>query len=319
MISGKKVLIVNDLHYSFIEKLENEGFEVVYRPDISKNEIEALIPEFHGLVVRSKIYIDMEFLEKAPVLEFIGRAGAGIDNIDAEVLESGRVEVFNAPEGNRDAVGEHAIGMLLMMLNNLYGSHTEVSQGKWRREANRGIELGERTVGILGYGNTGRSLATKLQGFGCRIIAFDKYKSAVQEPFVEKVSLEEFQRSADIVSIHIPLTPETNGYVDSGFLNAFKQDILVINTSRGKVLSLSGLLECIESGKVAGACLDVLENEKPETFDSGEKKVFEGLLSSGKVLFSPHVAGWTFESYRKISEVLSEKIIKHYLAGNSIA
>ncbi|MGB3464150.1 MAG: NAD(P)-dependent oxidoreductase, partial [Cyclobacteriaceae bacterium] len=269
-------------------------------------------------IVRSKIFIDEPFLALAHNLEFIGRAGAGIDNIDEAVVKSNKIRIFNAPEGNRDAVGEHAIGMLLMLFNNLYRAHTEVAGGQWRREANRGIELSEKTVGILGYGNTGRSLAQKLQGFGCRIVAYDKYKSAFAEPFVKKVSLEEFYENVDVLSIHIPLTAETLGYIDRRFFEAFERDIFVINTSRGKVLKLTDLLQAIDSGKVIGACLDVLENEKPAEFSKEEKEVFDKLQNSDKVLFSPHVAGWTFESYRKISEVLAEKIIKHYLHQHRI-
>ncbi|MEL7145482.1 MAG: NAD(P)-dependent oxidoreductase, partial [Bacteroidota bacterium] len=255
----------------------------------------------------------------APTLEFIGRAGAGIDNIDEKAVAKAGIEVFNAPEGNRDAVGEHAIGMLLMLLNNLYKGHQEIGEGIWDREGNRGRELGSLTVGIYGYGNTGSAFARKLSGFGCRIVAFDKYKNDIKDPFVEYVTPREFYEEADVVSIHVPLTSETGSLINEQFFQSFKKQIYVINTSRGKVLSLSDLLKSFGQGKILGACLDVLENEQLSTYTEEEKQLLQKLRDTGKIVFSPHVAGWTVESYRKISEVLSEKILRHYLASSRIA
>jgi len=319
MSVDKKILIVNDLHLDFIEDMEETGFKVDYRPDITKSEIYEIIPNYHGLVIRSKMYIDADFLSKADKLEFIGRAGAGIDNIDEKAVSGTNIKIFNAPEGNRDAVGEHAIGMILSLFNNLNKGHREVTAGIWDREGNRGLELGGMTVGILGYGNTGRALAKKLQGFGCRILAFDKYRSDIEESYVELVSLEEFYKESNVVSIHIPLTSETTGCINAEFFEAFGNEIFIINTSRGKVLALNDLLYCLDKGKVQGACLDVLENEKLDALSETEKRTLDKLNGTGKVLFSPHVAGWTFESYRKISEVLSKKILNHYMASSRIA
>lgn len=312
MSSEKKILIINDLHLDFIEILENKGFEIDYRPDITNKEISDIIHQYHGLVVRSKVYIDEKFLEKAKLLEFIGRAGAGIDNIDEKAIAKANIEIFNAPEGNRGAVGEHTIGMLLTLFNNIHKGHHEVVNGVWERERNRGVELGGKTVGIFGYGNTGRSFARKLQGFNCRVIAYDKYKEKIDDSFVEKVSLEDFLKDSDVISIHVPLTNETEGYFDGNFFRQFRKWIYVINTSRGKVLNLQELLNCLDEGKIIGACLDVLENEKLKSYTESQKKVLNSLVATNRVLFTPHVAGWTFESYRKISEVLAEKIINHY-------
>ena len=319
MVDEKRVLIVNDLHTSLIDELTTQGFQVDYQPDITKEEIMESIKHYHGLVIRSKVYIDEAFVKAAPNLEFIGRAGAGIDNIDEKAVSAAGIEVFNAPEGNRDAVGEHALGMLLMLLNNLYKGHKEIGQRVWDREGNRGVELGSLTVGIFGYGNTGSAFARKLSGFGCRIIAFDKYKNKIKEPYVESVTLEDFFAESDVVSIHVPLTSETGYVINKRFFDSFKKPVYVVNTSRGKVLSLSDLLAAFEEKKILGACLDVLENEKIAQLTAEEKVVIEGLRATDRVLFSPHVAGWTVESYRKISEVLSEKILKHYLTSSRIA
>ena len=242
MLNDKKILIVNDLHPVLIGELEAHGFQIDYCPEISKEDIMRTIGRYHGLVIRSKIYIDAKFMEAAQNLEFIGRAGAGIDNIDEKVVSKAGIEVFNAPEGNRDAVGEHAIGMLLMLLNNLHKGHEEIGNGIWDREGNRGVELGSLTVGIYGYGNTGSAFARKLSGFGCRIIAYDKYKGPIREDYVEQVSIEEFYAESDVVSIHVPLTSETHGIIDQQFFSAFHKPVYVVNTSRGKVLSLEDLL-----------------------------------------------------------------------------
>lgn len=312
MLLDKKILVINDLQLDFIDILEAEGFTVDYKPHISKEEVLNIIPEYHGLVVRSKLYIDEDFLQKAEKLEFIGRAGAGIDNIDENAVAKTNIKIYNAPEGNRDAVGEHAIGMLLSMFSNIHKGHQEVINGQWDREGNRGLELGSKTVGVFGYGNTGRSFAKKLQGFGCRVIAYDKYASDCEESFVEKVSFEDFLKYSDVVSIHVPLTEETDNLVNKDFIESFEKEICLINTSRGKVLNLEDLLDGLKRGRVSSACLDVLENEKLNTLTERQRKTLEELIATGRVLLTPHVAGWTYESYRKISEVMAEKIKNHY-------
>ena len=319
MVDEKKVLIVDDLHTSLIDELVAKGFQVDYQPEITKERVAEVIGDYHGLVIRSKIYIDEAFVKAAEKLEFIARAGAGIDNIDEKAVSMAGIHVFNAPEGNRDAVGEHAVGMLLMLLNKLYKGHEEIGRGIWDREGNRGVELGNMTVGIFGYGNTGGAFARKLSGFGCRIIAFDKYKTGIRERFVESVSLERFFEETDVLSVHVPLTSETGYVINKRFFDSFKKSIYVINTSRGKVLSLADLLEGLQKNKILGACLDVLENEKLSQLSVLENNLLQDLRNTGRVLFSPHVAGWTVESYRKISEVLSRKILDHYLTLGRIA
>ncbi len=311
-MTTKKILIVNDLHDSFMKLLERDWIEINYQPKISKEEVLRMIPDYHGIVVRSKLRIDQELVEKARKLEFVARAGAGIDNIDESALKGTNIEVFNAPEGNRDAVGEHTIGMILNLFNHLSRADQEVKNGVWERERNRGIELSGKTVGIIGFGNTGQSLARKLSGFNVEVLAYDKYHADRIFPNTTMVSMETLQAKADIVSLHVPLTRETEFFADEEFLMGFSKNIFLINTSRGKVLSLKALAKCIEQGKVLGAGLDVLENEKLDTFTEEQKTVFQSLVKSGSVLFTPHVAGWTYESYQKISEVLAGKILKHY-------
>ncbi len=318
-MSSKKILVVNDLHPIFLDKVRQNGFQVDYFPDITKEGIIKVISQYHGLVIRSKMFIDKAFVDQATNLEFVARAGAGIDNLDELALKEAGVLIFNAPEGNRDAVGEHAIGMLLMLFNNLHKGNGEVRDKIWDREGNRGVELGGKTVGVYGCGNTGKAFAKKLSGFDTQVIAFDKYKKLSKNDYVTQVDFEEFVSECDVVSIHVPLTDETNNYIDRKFFEAFKKKIYLINTARGKVVSLADLSWAIEQGKVLGACLDVLENEKLATYNVEEQEILEKLKQSGKVVFSPHVAGWTVESYKKISEVMSGKILKHYLPKDRLA
>ncbi len=308
----KKILIVNDLHPKLMNLLEKENFELDYSPEISKEEVYDIIPNYHGLIVRSKLKIDKSLIDRAVNLEFIGRAGAGIDNIEPEVIEGSNVVIFNAPEGNRDAVGEHAIGLLLNLFNRLTFAHQEVTNFIWQREANRGLELKGKTVGIIGFGNTGQALAKKLSAFDCTVLAYDKYHSDIQSEYAENVDITELYNRVDVLSLHVPLTQETEFFVDCDMLERFKKPIFILNTSRGKVLNLEDLLIQISAGRVLGAGLDVLENEKLSSFSESEERVFRKLIETGKVIFTPHVAGWTFESYEKISEVLANKIIHHY-------
>jgi D-3-phosphoglycerate dehydrogenase len=311
-MTNKKILVVNDLHESFQQILEKDWVEIDYQPKITKEEVLAIIHEYHGLVVRSKIRVNKDLIDKAAKLEFVARAGAGIDNIDESALKGTNIVVFNAPEGNRDAVGEHAIGMILNLFNHLGSANTEVKNGIWMREENRGIELKGKTVGIVGFGNTGQSLAKKLSGFDVNILAYDKYNSKSPLPYVKMVELEELYAETDVLSIHVPLTSETELFINKDFFKGFLKSIYVINTSRGKVVSLEGLSEALNNGVIQGAALDVLENEKFSTFTEEEKTTFQKLVDSGKVIFTPHVAGWTFESYEKISQVLANKILKYY-------
>ncbi|WP_345950453.1 2-hydroxyacid dehydrogenase [Mucilaginibacter sp. PAMB04274] len=302
----KNILIVDDLHPIFIEQTEALGYTCDYRPTIKLDEALTLLPNYEGLVIRSKFQVDKAVLDTAVNLKFIARAGAGMDNIDENYAGQKGVILVNAPEGNRDAVGEHAVGMLLSLMNNLNRGDAEVRAGLWQREANRGYELKGRTVGIIGYGHMGQSFARKLKGFDVEVIAYDKYKTGFSDAYAREVSMEEIVKHSDVLSLHVPLTPETKGLVNDEYLFHFRKPIFLLNTSRGKVVEVQAVLNAIKQEKILGAGLDVLEVEKFPAL--GEQAWFEELRQSDKVLLSPHVAGWTFDSYRKISEVMAAKI-----------
>ena len=302
----KRILIVDDLDTVFISRAEALGYRCDYHPQIKTAEALQLLPAYEGLVIRSKFLVTRDVLDAATQLEFICRAGAGMDNIDEAYATQKGITLINAPEGNMDAVGEHVIGMLLTLMNNLNRADAEVRAGLWQREANRGYELKRRTVGIIGYGVIGQRVARKLSGFDVNVIAYDKYKTGFSDKYAREVSMEEIVKHSDVLTLHVPLTTETNQLVNDEYLFHFKKPIFFINTSRGKVVQTQAVLNAIKAGKVLGACLDVLEVEKFPAL--GEQAWFDELKSSGKVLLSPHVAGWTFESYRKISEVMAGKL-----------
>ena len=300
------ILIVDDIHPIFIERAEAMGHHCDYRPTINAAEACALLNNYSGLVIRSKFQLDKAVIDLAPNLRFICRAGAGMDNIDESYALSKNIILINAPEGNSDAVGEHAIGLLLSVMNNLNTADAEIRAGKWQREANRGYELKGMVVGIIGYGHMGQSLARKLSGFGVEVIAYDKYKTGFSDKYAREVSMEEIVKHSNVLSIHVPLTRETNGMVNDEFLFHFRKPIFLINTSRGKVVKTSAVLNGIRQNKIIGAGLDVLEVEKFPAL--AEQAWFDELRGSGRVILSPHVAGWTFDSYRKISEVMAAKL-----------
>jgi D-3-phosphoglycerate dehydrogenase len=300
------ILIVDDLHPAFIEQAEGFGYTINYQPDMKLDEAYAIINNYDGLVIRSKFQVDRKFIDQATHLRFICRAGAGMDNIDEDyALEKG-IKLINAPEGNMDAVGEHAIGLLLSLMNNMNTADAEIRAGNWRREKNRGYELKGRTVGIIGYGHMGSSFAKKLSGFDVNVIAYDKYKTGFSDRYAREVSMEEIVKHSDVLSLHIPLTKETDGMVNDEYFYHFKKPIFFINTARGKIVKTSAVLSAIKQGKIIAAGLDVLEVEKFPSL--AEQAWFDELRQSGKVILSPHVGGWTFESYRKISEVMARKL-----------
>jgi len=300
------ILIVDDIHLIFIEQAEALGYTCDYRPDIKTAEALALLSGYEGLLIRSKFQVDRAVIDSAPNLKFILRAGAGMDNIDEAYALSKGIHLMNAPEGNSDAVGEHAVGMLLSLMNNFNRADAEIRAGEWKREANRGFELKGKTVGIIGYGHMGQSFARKLSGFEVNVIAYDKYKTGFSNQYAREVSMEEIVKHSDVLSLHVPLTAETNGMVDDEYLFHFKKPIFFINTSRGKVAQTQAILNAVKQGKILGAGLDVLEVEKFPAL--AEQPWFNELTHSGKVLLTPHVAGWTFDSYRKLSEVLAQKL-----------
>ena len=290
-----------------MEMAAAKGYQCDYKPLIKADEALQIIGDYAGLVIRSKFRVDKTVIDAGSNLRFVARAGAGMDNIDEAYAAEKGISLINAPEGNSDAVGEHAIGLLLSLMNNLNKGDAEIRGGSWQREANRGFELKGKTVGIIGYGHMGHSFARKLSGFQVEVIAYDKYKTGFSDRYAREVSMEDIVKHSDVLSLHIPLTSETNGLVDDEYLFHFKKPIFFLNTSRGKTAKVSAVLNAIKQGKILGAGLDVLEVEKFPAL--AEQVWFDELRQSGRVLLSPHVAGWTFDSYRKISEVMAEKLV----------
>jgi len=309
-----KLLIVDDIHPIFLEKLQAEQLAFDYLPTIGKEESLRIIPHYTGLVIRSKFRVDASFIDTAPQLTFIARGGAGMDNIDEHyALEKG-ITLLNAPEGNRDAVGEHLIGMLLSLMNNLNRANAEVRNGLWRREENRGLELGGRTVGLIGYGNNGQAMARKLSGFGVTVLAYDKYKTGFTDAYATESDIETLMQQADVLSLHIPLTSETRGIINDEFLRNFRKPIFFLNGARGEIVDIPSVLKALDEGRILGAAFDVLPVEK---FPGLAKQAwFLPLIKHDKVIFSPHVAGWSVESYYKIADVLADKVIRYLSRTN---
>ena len=303
-----KCLVVDKMHESIVPMLEAAGYHPVYRPDITRQEILEIIADFDGLIIRSKTGVDAALIEKATRLQFIGRAGAGLDQLDVDLLNKKGIRILNAPEGNRDALGEHTIGMLLCLFNKIHLANSQVKAGIWDREGNRGVELMGKTVGLVGYGNMGQAFAKRLSSFGCKVLAYDKYVPDFKSDFAVPANMEAIFNEAEVLSFHTPLTPETRGLFDEAYMAKFKKPFYLVNTARGEIAPFSTIVGGIQAGKIAGAVLDVLENEKLQKLSPEQQGHFEFLAHSPKVLMTPHVAGWTFESYEKINEVLIEKI-----------
>jgi D-3-phosphoglycerate dehydrogenase len=323
-----KILHLDSNHDILTEKLKRAGFENYFDFTSSKEDLMPLIKNYEGLIVRSRFPIDKEFLKMATSLKFIGRVGAGLENIDVEFANAQGISCYNAPEGNRNAVGEHALGMLLSVFNHLNRADKEVRSGLWRREENRGIELEGKTVGLIGYGHMGKAFAKKLSGFDCKVICYD-IKKGVEDTYCEQVSLQELQIQSDVLSLHIPQTELTIKMIDADFIAAFDKPFYLINTARGKSVVTEDLVAAIKANKILGAGLDVLEYEKgsfeslfrpelPENklllkkTESEIPKAFKELLEMDQVLLSPHVAGWTAESAYKLAEVIADKIIGNH-------
>jgi D-3-phosphoglycerate dehydrogenase len=302
----KNILIVDDIHPIFIEQAQALGYTCNYQPAIKQEEALSIIADYQGLLIRSKFRVDKQVLDAGTSLKFIARAGAGMDNIDEAYARQKNVLLLNAPEGNMDAVGEHAVGLLLALMNRFLIADHQIRAGHWKREANRGYELKGKTVGIIGYGFMGQSFARKLQGFGVEVIAYDKYKTGFSDQYAREVSMEEIVKHSDVLSLHIPLTNETRGLVNDEYLFHFKKPIFLLNTARGKVVEVRAVLNAINQGKILGAGLDVLEVEKFPAL--ADQEWFEELSKCDKVILTPHVGGWTFDSYRKLSEVLAKKL-----------
>ena len=303
-----KCLVIDEMHESITELFQKVGVVVDYRPEITKEEIITQISKYEGIVIRSKMVIDSFFLDKAINLKFIARAGAGLDQIEVDEVNKRGIHLVNAPEGNRDALAEHALGMLLGLLNNIYKSDHEIRSHIWSREGNRGYELSGKRVGLLGYGYMAGAFAKRLKAIGCTVLAYDKYKSDFSDEYVQEVTMERIFEESDVFSVHVPLTEETLWLIDGDYIKKFKKPIWLLNTARGKILKLQDLVPLLENNKVLGAALDVLENEKIQSFTEGEKQLFGKLTKKNNVILTPHVAGWSHASYYKINEVLAKKI-----------
>jgi len=309
-----KILHLDNNHPILLDHLAKAGFTNHEEYLASKVEVEKIISKYEGIVIRSRFKIDKQFIDAATNLKFIARVGAGLESIDIPYAQSKEIILIPAPEGNKNAVGEHTLGMLLSLFNNLNKADREVRNGLWHREENRGIELDGKTVGIIGYGNMGKAFAKKLQGFDCTVICYDILENVGDENAIQ-VSLVEFQKRVDVVSLHTPWTPLTNKMVNSGFINQFSSPFWLLNTARGKSVVTSDLVSALKSGKILGAGLDVLEYEKSSfesLFNSKMPDTLKELLKMENVILSPHVAGWTIESKEKLAQVIVNKIVAKF-------
>jgi D-3-phosphoglycerate dehydrogenase len=306
----RKVLVTDGVHPLLLEGLTALGFQCDYHPKIGLERVRGMVSDYEGIIINSKVLMDKEMLDAGAKLEFVGRLGSGMEIIDLEYAAQKGIAIHGAPEGNCNAVAEHALGMLLALANNFLQGDREVRKKNWQREKNRGFEIMGRTVGIIGFGHTGSQFAKKLSGMGVEILAYDKYKTNYTNNFeqVRETTLEDILTNADIISLHLPFTPETKHLVNSDFLRKCKDGVILINTSRGNVAKTKDLIVGLKSGKVGGACLDVFENEKTATFSQAEHTMYNELYEFENVILSPHVAGWTRESLQRLAEVLLRKI-----------
>jgi len=309
-----KILFVDTVHPFIPEALSRHGFICDFHIEENREELEKIVGGYFGIIIRNRFKIDRNFLQKAVNLRFIGRVGSGLENIDVDFAGLSNILCLNSPEGNRDAVGEHTLGMLLSLLNHLNRADRQVREGKWDREGNRGQELKGKTVGIIGYGNMGSAFAQRLKGFEARVISYDKYKKNYSDGNTEETTLEEIFKDADVLSLHVPLTDETRFMADEQFFSKFEKNIWFINTSRGSVVKTAGLVKALQSGKVTGAALDVLEYEDAtfEKLSGSEPEELRFLKQASNVILTPHIAGSSMESPLRLATVLVEKIMKAF-------
>jgi len=310
-----KVHFIDTVHELLWNQLSDNGFHCMDVTSIPKTEFLEQHTDSEGIIIRSRFKLFKAELDQLPQLKFIARSGAGLENIDLDYCAHRGIKVYNSPEGNMTAVAEHAIGMLLSLFNNLKRGDSEVKKGQWNRELNRGLELEGKTIGIIGYGHMGSALAKRLLGFDCKVLAYDKYKSDFSSGLVKEVTLFQLKAEADIITLHMPISEETRYYLDTEFINSVRKPFYLINTARGNHVKVSDLIDGLESGKVLGACLDVLEYEKfnfEQINASSLPSDWLKLSSMSNVLLSPHVAGWTKESYEKLSFFLAQKILEDW-------
>jgi len=309
------ILIAESLHPILQQKLESSGFICEYNPNLQQSDFKLIANNFQGIVLRSRLKVPEDFLRTNPQLKFIARLGAGMETIDVSTAERMGITCLNSPEGNRDAVGEHAVGLLLTLFHNIRKADAEIREGHWSRNTNRGYELHGKTIGIVGYGNMGKAFAQRLSGFGVSVLAYDKYKTNFSDCFVTETQLIDIQELADVLSLHVPLTDETEYMIDANFISKFKKPFYLINTARGKVVKTKDLADALKSGKILGAGLDVIEYEESH-FDklgfSELPEAFSYLQKSDNVILTPHIAGRTYESEVKLAEILAEKILAKF-------
>lgn len=305
-----KVIAIDDFHPVFINRLKANGIELCYMPDFKMTSDAGVLAEYDVIAVRSKVFFDARLIKSLPNLKCIARGGAGMDNIDEAYAISNGIVLLNAPEGNRNAVAEHTIGLLLNLSKHISKSYNEVRNFVWKREENRGWEIGSKTVGIIGFGNAGSALAEKLSGFGCKVLGYDKYKP-IQSAYAVSSSLEDLLKQSHIISFHIPLSEGTRHFLNAGMIETMMDGVVIINTSRGGICKTEDILSGIKSGKIKAFAADVLENEHMQSLTQKEKTLLDQLMLSNQVIITPHIAGWSHESYYLIGEVLAQKIIEY--------